>query len=80
VKIDTEKILPVEFTLPQLERDNLVQLGYETTKKYLTNDLLQKKKIILPHYAVILDNLIKIKYLNMGFSPPFFLFTKCRRY
>ena len=63
VKIDTEKILPVEFTLPQLERDNLVELGYETTKKYLTNDLLQKKKIILPYYAVILDNLIKIKYL-----------------
>ena len=61
VKINTEHILPVQFTLPKDEREGLIKLGYETTKEYFTKTLLQKKKEILPRYTVILDHLIKIK-------------------
>ena len=61
VKINTEHILPVQFTLPKDEREALVKLGYETTKEYFTKTLLQKKKELLPRYTVILDHLIKIK-------------------
>ena len=61
VKINTEHILPVQFTLPKDEREGLIKLGYETTKEYFTKTLLQKKKELLPRYTVILDHLIKIK-------------------
>ena len=61
IKIDTDHILPVQFTLPQAERDKLVEIGYYTTLEYLKKTLPQKKKELLPRYTVILDHLIKIK-------------------
>ena len=61
IKIDTDHILPVQFTLPQTEREKLIQLGYDTTMNYFKNDLLKKKKELLPLYKVILDHLIKAK-------------------
>lgn len=61
IKIDTDHILPVQFTLPQSERDKLVELGYATTMEYFKKTLLQKKKELLPRYQVILDHLIKVK-------------------
>ncbi len=61
VKIDTNHILPVQFTLPQDEREKLIQLGYDTTIDYFKKTLLQKKKELLPMYTVILDHLIKVK-------------------
>ena len=61
IKIDTDHILPVQFTLPQAERDKLVEIGYFTTLEYLKKTLPQKKKELLPRYTVILDHLIKIK-------------------
>ena len=61
IKIDTDHILPVQFTLPQPEREKLIQLGYDTTMEYFKKTLVQKKKNILPYYTVILDHLIKIK-------------------
>src|SRR5574344_279657 len=65
IKIDTDHILPVQFTLPKDEREKLIELGYQTTKEYFTKSLVQKKKALLPHYTVILDHLIKIKnFLN----------------
>lgn len=61
IKIDTNHILPVQFTLPQSERDKLVELGYATTMEYFKKTLLQKKKELLPRYQIILDHLIKVK-------------------
>lgn len=61
IKIDTDHILPVQFTLPQSERDKLVELGYATTMEYFKKTLLQKKKELLPRYQIILDHLIKVK-------------------
>ena len=61
VKIDTDHILPVQFSLPQSEREKLIQLGYDTTMTYFKKTLLQKKKELLPMYTVILDHLIKVK-------------------
>ncbi len=61
VKIDTDHILPVQFTLPQQERDKLVEIGYYSTLEYFKKQLPQKKKELLPRYKIILDHLIKIK-------------------
>ncbi len=61
IKIDTDHILPVQFTLPQKEREKLIELGYNTTIEYFSKTLVAKKKEILPHYTIILDHLIKIK-------------------
>ena len=61
VKIDTDHILPVQFSLPQSEREKLIQLGYDTTMTYFKKTLLQKKKELIPMYTVILDHLIKVK-------------------
>ena len=61
IKIDTDHILPVQFSLPQSEREKLIQLGYDTTMTYFKKTLLQKKKELLPMYTVILDHLIKVK-------------------
>ncbi len=63
IAIDTDKVLPVEFTLPEDKRHKLIEVGYTTTMKYFTETLLKKKKMLLPHYQVILDNLIKVKNL-----------------
>ena len=61
IKIDTDHILPVQFTLPQKEREKLIDLGYQTTMTYFKKTLVQKKKELLPRYKVILDKLIKAK-------------------
>lgn len=61
IKIDTEHVLPVQFTLPQKDREVLIELGYNTTLEYFTKTLVYKKKDILPFYTVILDFLIKIR-------------------
>ena len=61
IKIDTDHILPVQFTLPQKEREKLIELGYETTNNYFKKTLLQKKKNILPYYTIILEHLTKTK-------------------
>lgn len=61
VKIDTDHILPVQFTLPQSARDNLIGIGYDTTINYFKTDLVQKKKTLLPYYKVILDHLMRAK-------------------
>lgn len=61
IKIDTDHILPVQFTLPQVEREKLIDLGYKTTMEYFTKTLVKKKRTILPYYTVILDHLIKVK-------------------
>lgn len=61
VKIDTRHILPVQFDLPENEREKLVSIGYESTKNYFTTTLLNKKKNLLPYYKVLLNHLIKIK-------------------
>lgn len=61
VKIDTDHVLPVQFTLPQKQRERLIQLGYDTTIKYFKEDLVLKKKNLLPLYKIILDHLIKTK-------------------
>ena len=63
IAIDTDKVLPVEFTLPAEKRQKLIEMGYNTTLKYFTQTLVEKKKNLLPHYQIILDNLIKIKNL-----------------
>ena len=63
IAIDTDKVLPVEFTLPPEKRQKLIEVGYNTTMKYFTQTLVEKKKTLLPHYQIILDNLIKIKNL-----------------
>lgn len=61
IKINTEHILPVQFTLPQKDRENLIALGYDTTIDYFKNTLLTKKKNLLPQYTILLDNIIKTK-------------------
>lgn len=61
VKINTEHVLPVQFTLPQKDRENLINLGYDTTMDYFKKTLLMKKKELLPRYTMLLDSSIKIK-------------------
>lgn len=63
ISIDTEKVLPVEFTLPKEKRQKLIEVGYTTTIEYFNKTLLEKKKLLLPQYQVILDNLIRTKNL-----------------
>ena len=65
IKIDTDHVLPVQFALPQKDRECLIELGYNCTIEYFTKTLVQKKKELLPFYTVILDSMIKIKnHLN----------------
>lgn len=61
IKIDTDKVLPVQFTLPCEERMKLIDIGYKSTLEYFKNTLVGKKQKLLPQYQVILDHLIKIK-------------------
>ena len=61
IKIDTDKVLPVQFTLPYEERIKLIELGYNATSDYFKNTLVEKRKKLLPHYEVLLDKIIRAR-------------------
>ena len=61
--IDTKDVLLLDFQMASDMRDNISKLGYDTTKKYFTETLVQKKQKLLPIYQNILNMLINLKPL-----------------
>lgn len=63
ILIDTKDVLLIDFTLPVDKRLELIATGYDTTMNYFKNDLVSKKKKLLPHYSYVLKMLLSIKEL-----------------
>lgn len=61
ISIDTKDILLFDFQMNNDEKDKLAQIGYDTTIKYFTKTLVDKKRLILPFYKKSLDILKKVK-------------------
>lgn len=61
ILIDTKDVLLFDFQMNNDEKDKLAQIGYDTTIKYLTKTLVDKKRLILPFYKKSLDILKKIR-------------------
>ena len=59
--IDTKDVLLFDFQMSNDEKDKLAQIGYDTTIKYFTKTLVDKKRLILPFYETSLDILKNIK-------------------
>lgn len=59
--IDTKDVLLFDFQMSNDEKDKLAQIGYDTTIKYFTKTLVDKKRLILPFYENSLDILKNIK-------------------
>lgn len=69
ILIDTKDVLLFDFQMSNEEKDKLAQIGYDTTMKYFTKTLVDKKRLLLPFYEnslKILQNLQnKIKQNNV---------------
>lgn len=55
--INTGSVIVVDFNYPQQKRQAIIEQGYEQTKKYFREDLLQKKRYLLNNYSEIMDYL-----------------------
>lgn len=51
--IDTKDVIMFDFEIGKEKREELIEKGYKTTKYYLTNTLIEKKKYILEVYKSI---------------------------
>lgn len=64
IVIDTKDLILFDFSIDKSEKENLITKGYETTKKYLSESLVEKRKTILSVYNRIYNNLnILRKYI-----------------
>ena len=59
--IDTKDVLLFDFQMSNDEKDKLAQIGYDTTIKYFTKTLVDKKRLLLPFYENSLDIFINLK-------------------
>ena len=55
--IDTKDIIMFDFEIDKEKREELIDKGYKTTKYYLTNTLVEKKKQILEVYKSIITGI-----------------------
>ena len=61
ILIDTKNVLLLDFNLSKEEKDKISQNGYDTTVKYFTETLVNKKKKLLPLYEDIFALLNALK-------------------
>ena len=61
IVIDTKDVLILDFQMPAEKREQLSQNGYDTTMKYFTETLVEKKKKLLPLYTETLKMLKNLK-------------------
>lgn len=61
VLVDTKDVLLIDFALSTEKRYKLISNGYETTLSYFKNDLINKKRKLLPIYTKILSDLIEVR-------------------
>lgn len=61
ILIDTKNVLLLDFNISKEEKDKISENGYDTTLKYFTKILVNKKKKLLPLYESISDLLNSLK-------------------
>ena len=61
IVIDTKDIILFDFTIDKNIKNELIEKGYNDTKKYLCKILPEKKKIIIEYYKEILEKLLTYK-------------------
>ncbi len=61
ILIDTKDVLLFDFQMNKDEKDKLSQIGYDSTIKYFTKTLVDKKRLILPFYKKSLEILSNLK-------------------
>lgn len=50
VRIDTGKVQVIDFLISNGDKENLIQNGYDSVKKYFSGELVKKKKLLLWTY------------------------------
>lgn len=61
ILIDTKDVFLFDFQMNNDEKDKLAQIGYDTTIKYFTKTLVDKKRLLLPFYEKVYVGLKKLK-------------------
>ena len=65
VVIETKNIMLFDFNLPKEKKDYLVNLGYETTKKFFEVTLPQKNQKLIKEYSLMKEKIDKVhKYIS----------------
>lgn len=59
--LNTGEVVIVDFNLQKEKREHIIQIGYEQTKKYFEEVLLDKKKILLEQYDMIYKHIIALE-------------------
>ena len=78
IKIDTKDLLLVNFNISIAQREELIRIGYNSTKEFFTKILPQKKKALSLEYKKLLNILenVKIKLVKNRISKAEFEFLK----
>lgn len=59
--LNTGEVVIVDFNLQKEKREHIIQIGYEQTKRYFEEVLLDKKKILLEQYDLIYKHIITLE-------------------
>lgn len=60
IKINTGDIIIIDFNMSEVMRNKLVDIGYNQSKKYLTEDIVIKKQRLLKEYEAIYKRIIQL--------------------
>lgn len=69
IVIDAKEIILFDFNLDKATKNELIELGYKTTKHYLENTLIEKKKKILQIYKNMVADLLFFKKIIKDDNP-----------
>lgn len=61
IKINTQDISVVDFLIPKEKKQELFNIGYETTNNYFSKYYPQKKKLLLDKYQTLISYIIKFQ-------------------
>ncbi|MBO5947371.1 patatin-like phospholipase family protein [bacterium] len=61
IVLETKDVSLMDFNLSKEKRQSLIQLGYDKTIEYFTQNLVTKKEMLLPHYKNFYRYIIKIQ-------------------
>lgn len=59
--LNTGEVVIVDFNLQKEKREHIIQIGYEQTKKYFKDVLLDKKKNLLEQYEMIYKHALTLE-------------------
>ena len=69
IVFDTKEIILFDFNIENEIKNEMIEKGYNDTKKYLLSTLSEKKKEILKYYQIIIEKLNNFRQEIKSYNP-----------